>query len=107
MKIDTTPIRTDLSVNAENNRKPLNFIRDLQAYSQQVELTPSSSPSADNIELTPEAREMQALERSIAELPDVDMSKIAAILKKIESGQYAINEHEIANKMIQMELETV
>lgn len=106
MKIENTQIRTDLAVGTENNRKQVNFIRDLQAYSQQLDEATVLNRTSDDIELTPQAREMQALERSIAELPEMDMDKVAKIKEQIESGHYSIDDTKTASKLLRLELES-
>lgn len=62
----------------------------------------SATPAAkaDRVELSPQAREIQAARQAIAAMDDMDHEKIARIKAQIKAGTYKIDSGNIADKMI-------
>lgn len=54
----------------------------------------------DKVQLTEQAQSLNRLQQKIADAPDVDTDKVAAIKAAIERGDYKINAKSIADKMI-------
>ncbi len=60
----------------------------------------SETNSADTVELTGMAQRLKALEASVAELPEVDEARVAALREQIESGEYTVDSRSVADKML-------
>lgn len=62
----------------------------------------SSAPanSSDNIELSPEARNLTELESKIIASADVDVKRVEEIKQAISDGTYKIDADSIATKML-------
>ncbi len=60
----------------------------------------SKAPDADNVHLSPRAREFQKARQDLATLTDEASEKIQGIRDRIQSGRYRIDADEIAAKMI-------
>jgi len=59
--------------------------------------------TADSVNLTGEARQLQALEAQIASKPVVDAQRVQAVRTAVENGTFTINPERIADKMISLE----
>ncbi len=55
--------------------------------------------SGEVVTLTDLASRLQRLTESVANLPEVDQAKVEALRSEIESGTYAIDEQQIAEKL--------
>ena len=64
---------------------------------------PNSVATTDTVELTHDARLMQAMEERIGQLGEVDQSRVDAVRSRIESGDYQVSSERIADKMIAMD----
>lgn len=58
-------------------------------------------PKVDEVTLSPEGRELQALQRRLAETPDVRREKVEALRAAIEKGEYHVSAEKIAERMIE------
>lgn len=63
----------------------------------------SVSPPAQDVQLTGGARQMAALEKALAEVPEVDMNRVEQLRSAIESGSYQVNAERVATKLVDME----
>lgn len=54
----------------------------------------------DEVTLSPEGRELQALQRRLAETPDVRREKIEALRAAIAKGEYHVSAEKIAERII-------
>lgn len=62
------------------------------------------APSAtDSVSLTDKAAQLQRVEASLADRPEVDNDKVAAIRQSIENGSYKVDAGRIADKLLQFE----
>lgn len=61
--------------------------------------------SGDAVEITDTAARLKAVEARLAEVPDVDQARVAAIRKRIESGDYQPDPARIAQKLMRLEQE--
>ncbi len=59
--------------------------------------------SADTVELTGMAQRLKALEAAVAELPEVDEARVAALREQIASGEYTVDSRSVADKMLGMD----
>jgi len=67
------------------------------------ESTSTASSTADSVNLTGEARQMQSLEARIASAPVVDTQRVQAVRTAVENGTFTVNPERIADKMISLE----
>ena len=63
----------------------------------------SRAPANDTVELTSGAKLLERLEKSLADLPDVDSARVAEVKAAIENGEYQIDADAIAAAMIRFE----
>ncbi len=64
------------------------------------------SPRAgeDSVSLTGQARQLKAIEEALAEQPDVDAARVAALREAIESGTYRIDIQRLAANLFRSEI---
>lgn len=60
-------------------------------------------PAADAVELSSEARSLQSLTDQIKDLPDANLERAEQIRLALESGEYAIDDLVVADKLLQSE----
>jgi negative regulator of flagellin synthesis FlgM len=66
----------------------------------------ASGPDAgSNVQLTNASRSLAALEQSLQSLPAIDEQRVAAVKRRLESGEYQINPQRVADKLLHMENE--
>ncbi|TCK18875.1 FlgM family anti-sigma-28 factor [Thiogranum longum] len=63
----------------------------------------TGSSTADSVNLTGQARQLQMLEAQIAREPVVDTQRVQAVHAAVENGTFTINPERIADKMISLE----
>jgi negative regulator of flagellin synthesis FlgM len=56
-----------------------------------------------SVKLTGSAMQLAALEKALAQVPEVDTQRVARLRAEIESGDYKIDSHRIATKLLQLE----
>lgn len=59
-------------------------------------------PGTD-VQLTGAARSLAAAEQSLASLPPVDEARVAAVKRRLDSGEYRIDAQRIADKLLHLE----
>ncbi len=78
------------------------------AYNRQgpKKIDPASTPSpqGDRVELSEQARQMQAAHEAIQKMDDVDHEKVARIKAQIEAGTYKVDAAKVAEKMLEESL---
>jgi negative regulator of flagellin synthesis FlgM len=60
-------------------------------------------PGAE-VRLTDSAVQLAALEKALAQVPDVDMQRVSAIRAQIDAGEYTVDSQKIATKLLELEL---
>jgi len=60
-------------------------------------------PSADQVELSPGARDLQNIESRIRELPDVNQERVTQIKEALRDGSYSVDPSRLAAKIVQFE----
>lgn len=60
-------------------------------------------PNADTVKLTSNAKLLEQLDKTLAELPDVNSARVDEIKTAIETGDYQIDADAIADAMIRMD----
>jgi len=63
----------------------------------------TNTANEDSIQLTDTAAKLQQIEQSLGDIPIVDNARVDAISQSIDDGQYQINNHKIADRIIQTE----
>lgn len=61
------------------------------------------SAAAHEVKLTDSAVQLAALEKALAQVPDVDLKRVEAARVAIQSGEYQIDSHRIAAKLLELE----
>lgn len=59
--------------------------------------------NASSVQLTDSALRLAALERALADVPEVDMKRVAEMRDAIESGRYAVDARKLADKLVELE----
>jgi negative regulator of flagellin synthesis FlgM len=59
--------------------------------------------SSDRVSLTGQARQLRELETQLTGQPVVDSERVAAVRSAVEAGNFLVNPHRIAEKMISLE----
>lgn len=69
---------------------------------QAAEVSPSDvKAKVDEVTLSPQGRELQALQRRLAEADDVRSERVKALREAIEKGEYHVPAEKIAERMIE------
>jgi len=63
----------------------------------------AANPGDSSVTLTDAARRLAALERVIANVPDVDLARVAELRSAIESGRYTVDAERIASRLLDLE----
>jgi negative regulator of flagellin synthesis FlgM len=61
------------------------------------------SQAAHDVKLTGSAVQLAALEKALAQVPDVDLKRVEEVRVAIQSGEYKIDAQRIAAKLLQLE----
>jgi len=72
----------------------------VSAPQKTAESTPARPALNDSVNLSPQARQLQAAREALAAMPEIREEKVAAIRAQIEAGTYKIDSEQIAGKMI-------
>ena len=64
----------------------------------------STASGADSVSLSSAAQSMSKLEIAIAEVPEINASRVAEIRDALQSGQYRIDANSIASKMLAQDI---
>ena len=59
-----------------------------------------AAPAADQVHLSPRAKEYQKARQALSALPDLDTEKIQKTQDRIHSGRYQIDADKLADRMI-------
>jgi negative regulator of flagellin synthesis FlgM len=65
--------------------------------------TGNTRSSGDAVAITDTAAKLKAIEARLAQVPDVDAARVAAIRERIESGNYRPDPARIAEKLMRLE----
>ncbi|MDE2220563.1 MAG: flagellar biosynthesis anti-sigma factor FlgM [Gammaproteobacteria bacterium] len=65
--------------------------------------TPTSAAPADSVNITDAARRLAELRDVVANVPEIDAGRVAALSQAIEQGRFAADPHQIANRLLQLE----
>jgi negative regulator of flagellin synthesis FlgM len=65
--------------------------------------TPASVAGSSEVNITDTAVQLAALEKALAQVPDVDMKRVEALRRDIESGNYKVDPKRIADKLLELE----
>ena len=69
--------------------------------------TSPSSASGDTVTITNDAAQMLKLEQSLADIPDIDSSRVAAIKASIAEGSYRVDPEKIVDSLLNIEQDSV
>jgi negative regulator of flagellin synthesis FlgM len=65
-----------------------------------AEQSAQSTPAGETVELTSGARLLQRLDKTLAEVPEIDSSRVEAVKTAIASGEYQIDAQKIADAIL-------
>lgn len=85
--------------------KPVRVAPSASALKRQhlpADKTATAEPAAA-VQLTGTARDLVALEQSLHLLPAVNEQRVAAVKRRLDSGEYQINPQRIADKLLHLE----
>ena len=60
----------------------------------------TQATSADQVDLSPRAKEIQQAARVLAQTPDVRKAQVAEIKRAVEGGTYSVKADQLAGKMV-------
>ena len=63
-----------------------------------------AAPEGEQVDLSPEAKNLQEIENRISKLPEVDSERVAAIKDALRQGSYSVDPQRLAAKIAQFEL---
>lgn len=72
---------------------------------QAAEKPASNTGPAADVQLTGAARSLAAMEQSLVALPAVDEARVAAVKRRLDSGEYRIDAQRIADRLLHLESE--
>ncbi len=76
-------------------------VQPAQKAAQPQKTTGQTPPvQGDRVQISDQAREMQAARQAVAQMPDVDEEKVARIKARIQSGTYKVDSHKVADNML-------
>ncbi|MGL5359113.1 MAG: flagellar biosynthesis anti-sigma factor FlgM [Shewanella sp.] len=73
------------------------------AQSAPVAARTSSSPKGDSVVITAQAQQLQGAQAKMTSLPEVDLTKVAAIKQAIAEGRYKIDPEKLAANIASFE----
>lgn len=65
--------------------------------------TGASQTGVDAVSISTQAGDLQALEASIRELPEVDSARVNTLREQINAGQYTVDSQRLADKILAFE----
>ena len=65
--------------------------------------TATAAAPADSVSITDAARRLAALRDVVANVPEIDAGRVAALSQAIEQGQFSADPHKIADRLLQLE----
>jgi negative regulator of flagellin synthesis FlgM len=80
---------------------PLDATACAKKSGQKVEKATAAASGADRVDLSDQARELQAARAAIQQMEDVDHEKVARIREQVQSGTYKVDAQKIAGKMLE------
>lgn len=86
---------------AHTSATPEPSVRPLAGATTALDARPAESTEV--VTLTDLAARLQALTEAVAKVPVVDAARVAELRETIESGEYRINERDIADKLSALE----
>lgn len=90
---DTNAVDTGASRTVERLRR-----------SSPVGTTTTPAPKqSDSVSITDTARRLAILQELLANTPDIDAGRVAALSQAVEQGQYSADAHKIADRLLQLE----
>jgi negative regulator of flagellin synthesis FlgM len=63
----------------------------------------AATSDAAHVKLTGSAMQLAALEKALAQVPEVDLERVRQLRSEIEAGTYQVDSQRIASKLMQLE----
>ena len=74
-----------------------------QAAQSQASATQAKVASRDSVSITPQAQQLNELQKKAANAPETNQKKVEQLKKAIESGEYKINPEKLAASIAKFE----
>ena len=87
----------------DNRTQRQSSVTDIAASKRRPVDNGDAAPVKDKVNLSTEAIDLNALEASIRQAPDVNATKVVALHNQVNSGKYEIDTMSIAGKMLDLE----
>ena len=71
-----------------------------QGVEKATESQPSAAKRGDTVNLSSKARELQAAQQAVRQMPEVDMEKVAKIKAQLEEGTYQVDAAKAASNLL-------
>lgn len=78
-------------------------VKSTAAHTNSPPAQDASAQSGDSVSLSDKAQTLARLEAAVAESPDTNEAKVAAIKSAVDNGTYEINARSIADKMLEQD----
>jgi negative regulator of flagellin synthesis FlgM len=76
-------------------------VQPAQKAAQPIKTTAQTPPAqGDRVQISDQAREMQAARQAVAQMPEVDEEKVARIKTQIQNGTYKVDGRKVADNML-------
>ena len=101
-----------ININNLNNNNQVQLNRNNADVKQQATQTASSSAQVkranqDSVSITPQAKQLNELQKKAADAPVINQKKIDELKKAISSGDYKINPEKLAASIASFEFKLV
>ncbi len=100
-----------ININNLNNQVTVNQNKQAQVKQQTAQATNANAPvkqaNADSVSITPQAKQLNELQKKAHEAPVVDQKKVAELKKAISSGDYKINPEKLAASIANFEFDLI
>lgn len=98
-----------ININNLNNQAQVQQNRQSQVKQQASQATNTSAKQsgADSVSITPQAKQLNELQKKANEAPAVDQKKIEELKKVITSGDYKINPQKLAESIAKFEFDLI
>jgi negative regulator of flagellin synthesis FlgM len=100
-----------ININNLNNQSQVHQNKQTQVKQQTAESTGTSAQvkraSHDSVSLTPQAKQLNDLQKKANDAPVVDQTKVAELKKAIAAGEYKIDPQKLAASIANFEFDLI
>ena len=97
-----------ININNLNSNNLVNQNKQTQVQQQtSTANTPAKAPVQDSVSITPQAKQLNELQKKATDGPAVDQKKIEQLKKAISSGEYKVDPEKLAASIAKFEFELI